>query len=77
MNLACYNYNIKEFEYMRVYFDNAASTQTAKSVVDIMKKTMEEDYANPSAKHIMGIEAENYYKDAAQTGAETMKVKPK
>lgn len=77
MNLACYNYNIKEFEYMRVYFDNAASTQTAKSVVDIMKKTMEEDYANPSAKHIMGIEAENYYKDAAQTVAETMKVNPK
>lgn len=62
---------------MRVYFDNAASTKVSPSVIEVMKKTMEEDYANPSARHVMGVEAENYYKEAAQAVSKTLKVNPK
>ena len=40
-----------------------------------MLKTMREDYANSSAKHIKGVDAEKYVKDAAETIAKTLKVK--
>jgi len=36
---------------------------------------MREDYANSSAKHIKGVDAEKYVKDAAETIAKTLKVK--
>ena len=37
---------------------------------------MEEDYGNPSSKHMMGLRAENYVKTAREQIANTLKVKP-
>ena len=62
---------------MQVYLDNAASTRVSKSVIELMNKAMAEDYANPSAKHLKGMEAEKYLKDAAAKVAKTMKVSEK
>ena len=44
---------------MEVYFDNAATTKVIPEVRDIMIKTMEEEYGNPSSMHRKGVEAEN------------------
>ena len=62
---------------MQVYLDNAASTRVSKPVIELMNKAMDEDYANPSAKHLKGMEAEKYLKDAAAKVAKTMKVSEK
>ena len=62
---------------MQVYLDNAASTRVSKSVIELMNKAMDEDYANPSAKHLKGMEAEKYLKEAAAKIAKTMKVSEK
>jgi len=62
---------------MRVYFDNAATTQVSPEVAGLVQRTMREDYANPSSKHIMGVEAERYVKEAAETIAGTLKCREK
>ena len=62
---------------MQVYLDNAASTRVSKPVIELMNKAMDEDYANPSAKHLKGMEAEKYLKEAAEKIAKTMKVSEK
>ena len=62
---------------MQVYLDNAASTRVSKPVIELMNKAMDEDYANPSAKHLKGMEAEKYLKEAAAKIAQTMKVSEK
>ena len=62
---------------MQVYLDNAASTRVSKPVIELMNKAMAEDYANPSAKHLKGMEAEKYLKEAATKIAKTMKVSEK
>lgn len=62
---------------MQVYLDNAASTRVSKPVIELMNKAMYEDYANPSAKHLKGMEAEKYLKEAAAKIAKTMKVSEK
>ena len=36
---------------MRVYLDNAATTQIAPEVIDFMTDLMMSDYANPSSIH--------------------------
>lgn len=60
---------------MDVYFDNSASTKVSEKAIEIMLKTMRDDYANTSGKHIKSVEAENYVKDAADIIAKTLKVK--
>ena len=62
---------------MRVYFDNSASTKVADSVIEVMIKTMREDYGNPSAKHMMGVVAEKYVKEVTRMIAKTLKVEEK
>lgn len=62
---------------MEAYFDNAATTRVFDSVKDIVIKTMTEDYGNPSAKHIKGMEAENYIKEARSIIAKSLKVQEK
>ena len=49
---------------MKAYLDNSATTKCAPQVVDVCVKVMQEDYGNPSSKHMKGVEAENYIKDA-------------
>lgn len=62
---------------MEVYFDNSATTKVSDQVRDIVVRTMTEDYANPSAKHRKGMEAEQYVKGAAAEIAKTLKVSEK
>lgn len=60
-----------------IYFDNSATTRVYPEVVELMKKTMEEDYGNPSSKHTKGFDAEKIFRNARQQVADTLKVKPK
>ncbi len=62
---------------MEIYFDNSATTKVCKPSVDIMIKAMQKDYGNPSSKHILGMRAEQYVKDAAKIIANTLKVEDK
>ena len=47
------------------------------ALVDVCVKVMQEDYGNPSSKHMKGVEAENYIKDAKETIAKTLKCQDK
>lgn len=62
---------------MEAYFDNSATTKVLDSVRDIVVKTMTEDYANAAARHIKGMAAENYIKEARSIIAKTLKVQDK
>ena len=62
---------------MQAYLDNAATTRPFECVRDIMIKTMEEDYGNPSSMHMKGVEAEKYVKEAREKLAKTLKVDAK
>ncbi len=62
---------------MEVYLDNAATTKAAKEVIDIVAHVMSEDYGNPSSKHLKGVEAEKYVKEATKIIARTLKCQEK
>ena len=62
---------------MEVYFDNSATTRCYDSVKDIVIRTMTEDFGNPSAMHLKGVEAEKYVKDSATRLARILKVQEK
>lgn len=62
---------------MEAYLDNSATTKPFPSVCEIMMKTMEEDYGNPSSMHRKGIRAEQYLRHASEQIAKTLKVQPK
>ena len=49
---------------MQVYFDNSATTRPYDEVIDIMVKTMKEDYGNPSSLHLKGVDAEHVIRDS-------------
>ena len=59
-----------------IYFDNAATTRVRPEVAELMMKVMTEDYGNPSARHVMGMKAENYIKTAREKIARTLRVDP-
>lgn len=59
-----------------IYFDNAATTKVRPEVIAIMDDVMGSDYGNPSSRHILGVNAEQYVKTAAQQVADSLKVKP-
>lgn len=62
---------------MEAYLDNSATTRTAQEVVDIMIKAMRTDYGNPSSKHMYGVTAERYIKDAALSISKVLKCREK
>lgn len=62
---------------MEAYLDNSATTKVFDSVREIVMKTMEIDYGNPSALHRKGVEAEKYMKDAKRQIAKMLKVEEK
>lgn len=62
---------------MEAYFDNSATTRCYPEVAEIVVKTMTEDFGNPSAMHLKGVEAEKYVREAAQTLAKIFKVNEK
>ena len=62
---------------MEAYFDNSATTKCYPEVAEIVVKTMTEDFGNPSAMHLKGVEAEKYVREAAQILAKILKVNEK
>lgn len=62
---------------MEAYFDNSATTRVLESVKDVVVKAMTEDYGNAAAKHMKGVEAEGYIKEARSIIAGTLKVQEK
>lgn len=62
---------------MEVYFDNSATTRCYDLVKDIVVKAMTEDFGNPSAMHLKGVEAEKYIKSSAESLARLLKVQEK
>lgn len=62
---------------MEVYFDNSATTRCYDSVKDIVVKAMTENFGNPSAMHLKGVEAEKYIKSSAERLARLLKVQEK
>ncbi|MCF8000600.1 MAG: cysteine desulfurase [Halanaerobiales bacterium] len=47
-----------------IYLDNAATTKPLPEVVNKIKKVLEDNYANPSSLHKLGINAEKLVKEA-------------
>ncbi|HIW21664.1 MAG TPA: cysteine desulfurase [Candidatus Dorea intestinavium] len=62
---------------MKVYLDNAATTKAYEEVADLVKKVMCEDFGNPSSRHILGMEAEEYLTRAKESLGKELKVSPK
>lgn len=62
---------------MEAYLDNAATTRAFDSVTEIMVRTLQEDYGNPSSMHQKGVDAERYVIQAKQIIADSLKVDPK
>ena len=62
---------------MEAYLDNSATTRCTEAVREVVVRTMMEDYGNPSSKHMKGVEAEYYLREARKTIAKTLKVNEK
>ena len=60
-----------------VYFDNSATTRVFDSVRDVMVEAMTADYGNTSSRHMKGVEAERYIREAREEIARSLKVKEK
>ncbi|MDO5382070.1 MAG: cysteine desulfurase family protein [Eubacteriales bacterium] len=58
---------------MEAYLDNSATTKCADEVVETCVKVMQTDYGNPSSKHMKGVDAEMYIKEARQIIAKSLK----
>ena len=61
---------------MEVYFDNCATTKVYDEVIDVVVKTMREDYGNPSSMHLKGLDAEHLVSKSAETISKVLKCLP-
>lgn len=61
---------------MEAYLDHSATTRCSRRVQEIMFKTMDAAYGNPSSMHKKGLEAERYVKEAAEKIAKTFHPHP-
>jgi cysteine desulfurase len=61
---------------MRVYFDNAATTQLDRGVIDAMLPYMESHFGNPSAIHYYGRETRAAIEKARKTVAKYLNTTP-
>ncbi|WP_432664031.1 cysteine desulfurase family protein [Wukongibacter baidiensis] len=57
---------------MEAYLDNGATTRPNEEVIDIMVKSMREDYGNPSSLHRKGVEIEKLIKRARKQVAKAI-----
>ena len=62
---------------MEVYFDNSATTAVREEVISKMELVMRQDYGNPSSKHMKGVEAEKYLREAREILSGILKVSEK
>ena len=61
---------------MRVYLDNAATTQIAPEVIDYMAELMKSDYANPSSIHHGGRKSRIIVENARKTVSNYLNTSP-
>ena len=61
---------------MKIYLDNAATTQVAKEVFNSMKPYFAEKYGNASSLHSFGEEANKSLENSRKAIAEKLKAKP-
>ena len=61
---------------MEVYFDNSATTKVYDEVIEVVVKTMREDYGNPSSMHLKGLDAEHLVSKSAETISKVLKCLP-
>lgn len=61
---------------MECYFDNSATTQINREVLELMNKIQYEDYGNPSSLHNRGVVAERHIKASNEILCRIMKCKP-
>ena len=61
---------------MRVYLDNAATTQIAPEVIDYMSELMKSDYANPSSIHHGGRKSRILVENARKTVSNYLNTSP-
>lgn len=59
-----------------IYFDNAATTPMDQSVVELMTKTMSEDFGNASSTHYFGRQAREIVDHARKIIADSLNAKP-
>lgn len=62
---------------MEAYLDNSATTRCNEEVVETVVNLLKNDYGNPSSKHMKGVEAEKYIKEAKEVIAKTLKCQDK
>ena len=62
---------------IEAYLDNSATTRVTEDVKDLVVKVMTQDFGNPSAMHLKGVEAEKYLKTAKEQIAQILKVPDK
>ena len=61
---------------MQVYFDNAATTAIDKEVIEVMVKTLNENFGNPSSIHAHGRETKTIVEKARKTIAKLLNASP-
>lgn len=59
-----------------IYFDNSATTQPYKEVIDLISKLMAEEFGNSSSLHTLGLRAEKVLEDTRAKLAATIKANP-
>lgn len=62
---------------MIAYLDNSATTRCFDEVRELMNEVMDVHYGNPSSMHNIGVDAENYVKNAKEIIAKTLKCQDK
>tara|TARA_B100001250_G_scaffold333029_1_gene298606 strand:- start:645 stop:1775 length:1131 start_codon:yes stop_codon:yes gene_type:complete len=60
----------------KVYLDNAATTAIDPEVIDVMKKSMEEDYGNPSSSHSFGRKSRSVIEISRRNIAQLLQADP-
>ena len=61
---------------MFVYLDNSSTTKQSSDVTEIMSRTAEETFGNPSSLHRLGVEAEKVLKKARKDMASVIGASP-
>lgn len=57
-----------------IYLDNCSTTLPRKEVIDLMAKSLKEDFANPSSLHSLGLKSEKKIRSSRETIAEFLNV---
>ena len=57
-----------------IYFDNASTTRVDDDIIDLMAKSMRENFGNPSSLHSLGFKAEKEVEKARKTIADRLGV---